>query len=686
MKKRILCLLLSLLLLFPLAACGKEESDLEICTDGQTAYRIIYPEGDTAAMEAASALCGAFRLLCGVSPQILTDYESEQECEILVGETNRAASEVAMQGLKGENNSFIIMARGKQIALAATDGFLRHAAELFLTSVTNLLKGEVGDGVLKLPTDLRYLQTVRSGEEKPGVIAGSTKLALRVTGAHAVEAIDTYSKLGAVCTDGERIFSLLRDSEGRSRIRMTHTQDASTGDMSPVLELGFVTSMCYNSLSGLLAVCHDSYNVSLLDPDGFRILHTYTLQQPVSAISYLAQSNRYLIKERDTNSCLWLDGAFRQDGTRLALPAVVGSMTVTDIAVGGRYIHLLVSHTESAISRAEIFTVDRSSTRYLTTPLPVDLTEQSAVSLSICDATLYVGLEHPEAADSVVKTEFYRTGNEVFPAPLFTESFISQGVSSTGISAVKRFDTYTLAGSPTGHSVMQGGCTDGEYAYICMENQAGNYNNTYLHTTRIVKVRLADNALTAVSQPLPLHHSNDMCYNSKTGLLVVALNGKQANTVAYVDPNTLQLVGQQVLPYKIYSIAYEPISDRYVVGLSTNENGSSGRDYAVLDGDFNVLAPFLNAGPYTHYSETKPVTQGIDCDSKYIYSVLGVNSGGWTNWLVVHDWYGNYVCAKRLPGVTEESENVFHVGTDIYVGFNGGNDPVYRFTIHWQDE
>ena len=687
MKTRILCLLLSLLLLLPLAACQKGEDVLAICADGQTAYRIVYPEGDTTAMEAASTLCGAFRLLCGVAPEIVSDYEAEQEQEILVGNTNRAASQAALQDLKGLNHTLVITAKGKQVALAATDGLLRHAAELFLTSVTDLLKGSAESGSLSLPADLHHVQAVRQSDEKAGVIAGSIQPELRVVDTLDVQGAEGHDKLGAICTDGTRVFTILRDIEGNTRIRVVHTQNASEADLSPVLELGFVSSMCYNSLTGSLVVCHDGYSVSVLDPDSFAILHTYTLQRPVSAIGYLAQTNRYLVKDRDENSLLWLDGVFRQDGAALALPAVVGSMSVSDMAVGERYVHLLIPHSGTGLARAAIFTVDLRSTRYLTTSLPIDLTEQSAVSLSMCDAALYVGVEAPDMGGNVVKTEFYRTGTESSLAEQFTEGFIDLGVSSIGITAAFRFNTYSLAGSPTGYTVMQGGCTDGKYAYLLMENQAGNYSNTYLHTTRVVKVRLSDNALIAVSQPLPLHHSNDACYNSKTGLLVVALNGKQADTVAFIDPDTLQIVGRQVLPYSIYSIAYEPLSDRYVVGLSTNANGSSGRDYAILDGNFNVLMPFVNVGPYTHYSETKPTTQGIDCDSRYIYSVLGVNGeDGWTNWLVVHDWNGNYVCAKLLPDVTAESENLFHVGSDFYVAFNGGSDPVYRFRITFREE
>ena len=165
---------------------------------------------------------------------------------------------------------------------------------------------------------------------------------------------------------------------------------------------------------------------------------------------------------------------------------------------------------------------------------------------------------------------------------------------------------------------------------------------------------------------------------------IIVSNGKEANVISFIDPDTLKVVGTQILPYNVYSIAHEPTTDRYVVGKG------GGRNYAILDGDFNVLVPHLDVGPYTHYTDTNPTTQGIDCDEKYIYSVLGVkrttevdgtSKTYWENYLVVHDWNGEYLFAKILPNMTAESENVFHVGNTVYVGCNGGNDPVYRFDI-----
>ena len=683
MKQRILCLLLSLLILLPLVtACGPQTQALAICEGGSSAYRIVYPEKDAAAEAAANALCGAIRSLCGVTLEVVTDYEQEQECEILIGETDRAASAAAMAEIKGEGNTLSIAAHGKKLTLVATEGLLLHAAELFLTSVTDLLGGTLTEDSLTLPAALLYTRALRMPQESLGTVSGSTLLALQTQSSLELLPTGESSKISAVCVMGETVYAAVRSTEGETRL-ISGGGSLGEGVTSEVLPLGSATSMCYNTLIDALVICHGDSTVSVVDPQTMKVTSTHTLPCAADAMTYLPVQNRYLVRSRTANECLWLTPAFVQDGVPLALPAAAGNLTVADMTADSRYTHLLVTglRDQNGIERAGVFTADRRSTRYFTTLLPLDLTEQSVTAIAAYDADLYVTTQHTLGSGAAVRVRFARSGAEKAPHDLFFDAFMNGGVTSSGLVATKCFDTYTAAGKPAGNTVMQGGCTDGKYAYICMENQAGNYSNTDLHDTRIVKVDLSNNQLAMVSAPLKLHHSNDMCYNSKTGLLLVLHNGKQANTLSYIDPNTLTVVGQQVLPYSVYSIAYEPITDRYVVGLSSGANGSSGRDYAVFDGNFNVLVPFLHAGPYTHYSETKPVTQGIDCDSDYIYSVLGVNNNGWTNWLVVHDWQGNYKFAKLLPDVTVESENIFHVGNAFYVGFNGGNDPVYRFDI-----
>ena len=422
--------------------------------------------------------------------------------------------------------------------------------------------------------------------------------------------------------------------------------------------------------------------LSVLDGGSLVYQKTVELDYAVSAIAYLASENRYLIKLRDENTCLLLDGNFHQDGDPILLPRARASDAVKDVTADNRYIYFLKNDET-------ILLVDRRSTRYQELALPFDQNTCKAVSLCIRQKAFLFGVIYsPIETDKkdvmqLLTAAPRQTEKDAAPADLFTEEMRKE-VDTSGLSATKLFNTYTVAGSPSPNTVMQGGCTDGRYAYFCMENQAGNYSNTYLHDTRIVKVDLSTNQLAAISDPLKLHHSNDMCYNALTGQLVVAHNGKEANIVSFVDPETLTVIGTQVLPMSIYSITHEPTTDRYVVGKA------GGRNYAILDGNFNVLVMHLDAGPYTNYTDTSPTTQGIDCDEKYIYSVLGVkytetvdgtSKTLWRNYLVVHNWRGDYLFTKILPNMTAESENVFHVGNTVYVGCNGGSDPVYRYDI-----
>ena len=294
-------------------------------------------------------------------------------------------------------------------------------------------------------------------------------------------------------------------------------------------------------------------------------------------------------------------------------------------------------------------------------------------------------------ADFLVATSGFISGDVVYSGaltPLKGESkpfdlvsrMISTGVDSNGIISERLFKTYKLAAGLGDNNVMQGGCTDGKYGYFCMEDQANNYEETSLHRTRIVKVDMETGELVAVSDRLPLHHSNDMTYNSRTGQLLVVHCGKgeYSKSLSYVDPNTLEITGTATLPVGFYCIAYDEVNDRYMVG-------SGGRNFVILDSEFNVLVPKVNVGAASYCKEENLVTQGSDCDSEYVYVVLGGHngSGPWTNYLVVYDWNGNLIMAKIIPDMTDESENIFHIGNTIYVACNGGDEPVYRIELDY---
>ncbi len=479
--------------------------------------------------------------------------------------------------------------------------------------------------------------------------------------------------LAASCVyDGYLYYALLADGGKIQLIR--HDLQADTPDTeSTELELGKAVSMCYNTDLGLLAVAHGDETVSLVDPETLTVTATHQASGTVECLTYLANEGYYAARVTGKRNLILLDESFAQ--VRIcSLPSELTEYNIIDVCSDEEYVYFLTDDvkaegdkTQAGVLIYELATA--AAERYV---LTLTLGKRTLTSLAFHGSQFLIGANGLIAGDvffgthPVAKTE----GTEVFEAMV---RLIKRKTNSDGITVERLFKVYEMADLGA-NNVMQGGCTDGRYGYFCMEDQANNYEETSLHRTRIIKVDMETNELVAISERLPLHHSNDMTYNSRTGQLMVVHCGKgdDSKTLSYVDPETLTITGTETLPVGFYCMAYDEVNDCYMVG-------SNGRNFSILDSEFNVLVQKVNVGSADYCKEENLITQGGDCDSKYVYVVLGGNngSGPWTNYLVVYDWSGNLVMAKIIPNMTDESENIFHIGDTIYVACNGGNEPVY---------
>jgi hypothetical protein len=194
-------------------------------------------------------------------------------------------------------------------------------------------------------------------------------------------------------------------------------------------------------------------------------------------------------------------------------------------------------------------------------------------------------------------------------------------------------------------NIGQGGCTDGKYFYIVLENQKveaeGGYGQNS-HYGKIYKLDAKTLDLVQVSDPLPIDHGNDMTYNCKKGLLVVSHNAPNYTYLSYVDPATLQIVETvKDNQLKMYAVDYYPAADRYVVGISY------GYDLGILDGELGFVAryPGVNTGF---------IKQGIACDDNYLYFLQFRK-----NCVVLYDWDGKYLRTIDIEGNEEEPEAMF---------------------------
>lgn len=486
------------------------------------------------------------------------------------------------------------------------------------------------------------------------------------------------SALTASCTHNGYLYYTLRGSDGLFKVCRRDLQGVDADKEGSAADLGDAVSMCYNTAENKLVVAHGDKTLSMIDPETLTVTDTYqTSAGTVECITYLKSEGSYAVRVVGKRNLILLDSGFAQ--TRISsLPGGIATYTVLDMTADSDYIYFLVGDQtgENNKKYAGVLIYHPESGKCLRNVFTFDTANRKLTSIAINGADFLVGTSSPLLGDAFFGGALEQTG-EVTLATLVSRT-IERDTNTAGISSELLFKTYKLSSTLGANNVMQGGCTDGKYGYFCMEDQAGNYEDTSLHRTRIVKVDMATGELVDISERLPLHHSNDMCYNPNTNQLMVVHCGKGDNArgLTYVDPDSLEITGTASLPIGFYCMAYDEVNDRYMVG-------SNGRNFAILDGNFNVLIPKVNVGSAGYCKEEELITQGSDCDSEYVYVVLGGrnSSGPWVNYLVVYDWNGNLIMAKIIPNMTAESENIFHIGSTIYVACNGDDEPVYRIEL-----
>lgn len=210
-----------------------------------------------------------------------------------------------------------------------------------------------------------------------------------------------------------------------------------------------------------------------------------------------------------------------------------------------------------------------------------------------------------------------------------------------------------------GRNTMQGGCTDGKYAYYAFyEDDISNIYKFDLETWELV----------AVSEAIPTGHSNDITYIPEKNVLLVAGSTPQNGWfgASYVDADTLEYLEEVVLPYSCGGVEYVPSLKQYVI--------QNVYDYNICDKDFNLIKNFT-------CGFSRDTDQGLYCDGNYIYdSRWGEKDNpdhSGQNRLLIHDMEGNFISHGEIHGDPcddeSENENVFIHNNFFYIGYY--NDP-----------
>lgn len=222
----------------------------------------------------------------------------------------------------------------------------------------------------------------------------------------------------------------------------------------------------------------------------------------------------------------------------------------------------------------------------------------------------------------------------------------------------------------------QGGCSDGSryYYQVLMHYVLEDRSKDF---SCIAKVDLLTKTVVKYSGILRMDHANDITYHPTRHLLMVTNNAPNTTRVTLVDPDTLEIVGQEESPVPLYALEYSPTYDRYVAGISGR------REFCFLDKDLQRI----DDNAY----RTNPVTdrytkQDICADDHLLYFILWdgkhKDMPDFQNTVALYDWEGNSRGLLHFNIGVKEPESISIVGGEIFAVCGSGKSgpTIYRFT------
>ncbi len=211
-------------------------------------------------------------------------------------------------------------------------------------------------------------------------------------------------------------------------------------------------------------------------------------------------------------------------------------------------------------------------------------------------------------------------------------------------------------------NVVQGGGTDGKYVYIALINKSSSPQ-----TAIIRKYDMETWEIVATSDVIQSRHTNDITYDSKNNRLVIctcdALD--QWRGVVYLNPDTLEATGPELVPIGARGVSYLAETDQYVLA---HEYG-----YAIGNNKFEQVGYVQDQYPYL-------TTQGFDCDGTYIYDPRWDSTASHQT-IVVHKIDGTFIGAIPLYGISGEPESIMCLDDGTFLMNCGGSNTIYRLAL-----
>lgn len=331
---------------------------------------------------------------------------------------------------------------------------------------------------------------------------------------------------------------------------------------------------------------------------------------------------------------------------------------------GGTEAEILVGNTNRPVSEAAWSAV---CTEFC---FSVESGAECAVLLGSTDTQTRKAVRY--FTDTYLPEHLYRNGDQVYLLPgsyrssAESSTFISWAALNTRTGVPFSYHVQQVLSVPAlgSYNIMQGAClsSNGDDAYFILRDTQD--------LCAMVKYDMRTGQLTASNENIGCDHGNDMCYNKTNGTVVVSHCTNNPTFLSVFRADTLELVERVNVGHSNSAVAYCAERGQYVI---------MGEGYfRILDEKFRVVQSF----PHRASAHT---SQGIHCDENYIYRVESKSANAAGNIIEVYDWSGNYVLKLELPEITQETETLFHLGSDLYVNCYAGSKKggvLYRLTLN----
>lgn len=229
-------------------------------------------------------------------------------------------------------------------------------------------------------------------------------------------------------------------------------------------------------------------------------------------------------------------------------------------------------------------------------------------------------------------------------------------------------EVLTTLPSKYGYYYMQGAGSDGTYAYVAMLRTDINPENCIIYKYDLKTWKLID-----VSEPLEIAHCNDITYDSIAEQLVISTCTEvdEYHGIAYVDPESLELIEYVVGDIRFRGIAFLPGKNQFIFAQSYK--------FMITDYSFNIEKSFKCGDP-------RYITQGLDSDGSYIYDIRWNNEVGVDHQIVtINSLVTKYVTTAKLIGIEGEPENIIVDGNSFIVGCSDIMDNMYRAYLLYEN-